>query len=205
MPFFSCWPGCHRRNRNLCSWHCSSSFVDIVALTPSYIALVNRDGWIAQHNQFFLMLRIMRLFKLSNYFPAMNLLRDVIWSRRHALEVSGLVSAIITIVFACLLYTAERHDNTHKIDNMSSLACGNDCHQADRFHNAFAAIQPAVIHLTGDYPIIDYTWPGRLCCMVAVFVGVALCTWHWHLRNTHRHPLRLLWQCSRTKGLLDPQ
>ena len=50
----------------------------------------------------------------------------------------------------------------------------DDPTQAWRFRNAPNSLQYTLIHLTGDFPLIDYTLVGRVLCFLIVILAVAV-------------------------------
>lgn len=150
------------------------SLVDLLAIVPWYVVLFFPSGWVAQNDSVFKMFRILRLFKLDKFCPSLTLIDDVFRLKRTALFVTGVIAIILWTLFGSLLYIAEHQDTINAIDNMPQQGCMVNCTESVRFNNAFAAMPFTMIHLTGDFPIIEYTWAARLICMVIVIVGVGI-------------------------------
>jgi hypothetical protein len=149
------------------------SIVDLVAIIPYYIALCMPGGWFDKHNELFLMLRILRLVKLDSYCPSLSLIDDVFRLKRSALLVSGAIAAILLIIFNALMFLAEFNDSSDMIGTLPLYGCEN-CTEANRYSSAIASLPIVMIHLTGDYPIVQYNIYGRVVCffMVVFAAGV---------------------------------
>jgi len=150
------------------------SLVDLLAIVPWYVVLFFPAGWVAQNDSVFKLFRILRLFKLDKFCPSLTLIDDVFRLERSALFVTGVIAIILWTLFGSLLYLAEYQDVTNEIDNMPQQGCMVNCTESVRYNNAFAAMPFAMIHLTGDFPIVEYSWAGRLICMAIVIVGVGI-------------------------------
>ena len=70
-------------------------------------------------------------------------------------------------LFTALLYLSEMDDFVHGPDS-------DDPTQAFRYRNAPNALEYTMIHLTGDFPLIDYTLWGRIVCFLIVFAAVGV-------------------------------
>lgn len=150
------------------------SLVDLFAILPWYAAVMFPGGWVDQNSAIFLMFRVLRLCKLDQYVPSLTLIDDVFRLKQNSLEVAGLVALTLWIVFTSLMYLTEYQDMTNSIDDIPLQGCKTGCKQADRYSDAFAAMPFTFIHLTGDYPIIEYTLAGRVVCFFMVICGVGL-------------------------------
>ena len=106
----------------------------------------------------------LRPFKLQEYHSKINVVRmhTQLWwilNSRFALE--------HRCIFTALLYLSELDDFVHGPD-------GDDPTQAFRYRNAPNALEYTMIHLTGDFPLIDYTLWGRIVCFLIVFAAVGV-------------------------------
>lgn len=150
------------------------SLVDLLAIVPFYVALLDPGGWVDERDGIFRMFRILRLIKLDKWVPSLTLIDDVFRLKRNMLIVTGIVAGILWIIFGALLYIIETKDTASVIDPMPLQGCSDNCTESVRYTNAFAAMPFTMIHLTGDYPIIEYNWYGRALCMVMVVIGVGV-------------------------------
>eukprot|EP00927_Polykrikos_kofoidii_P039095 TRINITY_DN3352_c0_g1_i1.p1 TRINITY_DN3352_c0_g1~~TRINITY_DN3352_c0_g1_i1.p1 ORF type:complete len:1262 (+),score=173.67 TRINITY_DN3352_c0_g1_i1:129-3788(+) len=150
------------------------SILDLLAIVPWYIAQVIPGGWVDRNSTLFLMLRIVRLMKLAKHVPALTLIDDAFRRRSKALVCTFGVSAIVWLVCGSLMYITEHNDVQNKIDPVPLEGCAADCSESSRFSNAFAALPFTFVHLTGDYPIVDYNLLTRIVCafMVVAAAGI---------------------------------
>mmetsp|Transcript_48569 Transcript_48569/g.89474 ORF Transcript_48569/g.89474 Transcript_48569/m.89474 type:complete len:1219 (+) Transcript_48569:69-3725(+) len=150
------------------------SLVDLLAILPTYISWAFPGGWVDRNNTYFLLLRILRIIKLDKYVPSLTLVDDVFRLKRNQLIVTGTVALIVWLMFASMMYLIESEDFVDQIDALPVDGCMGNCTQAVRYSNVFSAMPITMIHLTGDYPLVDYTQYGRLTCFFMVVAGVGL-------------------------------
>jgi hypothetical protein len=99
----------------------------------------------------------------------------VIRLKFSTLRVAFYAAATLWILFAAALYVCEHDDTRNAIDPVPKYGCRTtDCTMSDRFQNFFDSMVYTGIHLTCDYPIITYSWSGRVVnfFMVIAAVGV---------------------------------
>lgn len=150
------------------------SLIDLVAVVPYYLTIALPGSLVDQYDEYFRMVRIIRLVKLDMYFPSITLIDDVFRLKYNSLRVAFYAAATLWILFSALLYLFEYDDSTMEIDPVPSYGCSDDCTMSDRFQNIFDSIYYTGIHMTGDYPIITYTWGARFVnfFMVIAAIGV---------------------------------
>jgi hypothetical protein len=150
------------------------SIVDLLAIVPMYLAAALPGSVVDDYDEYLRMTRIMRLVKLDKYVPSITLIDDVIRLKYNALRVAFFAAITLWILFAALIYLFEYNDTSSEIDPVPEYGCVEDCTMYDRFQNFFDSMFYTGIHLTGDYPIITYTWPARFVnfFMVIAAVGV---------------------------------
>lgn len=92
----------------------------------------------------------------------------------NTLRVAFYAAITLWILFTAALFLCEHKDYRNGIDPVPLYGCEEDCTMSDRFQNFFDSMVYTGIHLTGDYPIITYTWPARFVnfFMVIAAVGV---------------------------------
>merc|ERR1740138_683332 len=71
-----------------------------------------------------------------------------------------------------MMYLAESNDVKSAIDPIPLQGCSDDCHESDRYSGAIAALPFVFVHLTGDYPIIEYNIWARIIVFFMV-IGAA--------------------------------
>jgi hypothetical protein len=150
------------------------SIVDLLAIVPSYIAFALPNSIVNNYDEYFRMLRIIRLVKLDKWVPSISLIDDVIRLKFSALRVSFYAAMTLWFLFTALLFLCEHKDRWNGIDPVPRYGCDEDCTMKDRFQSFFDSLIYTGIHLTGDYPIITYSWPARFVnfFMVITAVGV---------------------------------
>ena len=150
------------------------SVIDLLAIVPYYVVVAAPDSFVNEYDEYLRMLRIIRLVKLDKYFPSITLIDDVIRLKFNALRVALFAAITLWLIFAALLYMFEANDDENEIDPVPVYGCESDCTMVDRFQNFFDSMVYTGIHLTGDYPIITYSWPSRFVnfFMVIAAVGV---------------------------------
>ncbi|KAL3803353.1 hypothetical protein HJC23_009317 [Cyclotella cryptica] len=150
------------------------SVVDLMAIVPYYVAAAMPGSWVDQHDEYFRMLRLLRLLKLDKYVPSITLIDDVIRLKRRVLVVSCFAAATLWILFAGLMYLAEHQDHSMGIDNLPLYGCYENCSMSVRYENMFTSIPLTGIHLTGDFPMIEYDGFGRIILFFVVIAAVGV-------------------------------
>jgi len=151
------------------------SIIDLLAIVPYYLTVALPGGIVDQYDEYLRMLRIIRLVKLDKYIPSITLIDDVIRLKFRALRVAFFAAVTLWILFAALLYIFEVHDHMDALDDpVPDYGCSENCDMSDRFQNFFDSMVYTGVHLTGDYPITEYTWPAKFVnfFMVIAAVGV---------------------------------
>ena len=150
------------------------SIVDILAIVPFYIVLALPNSVVNEYDEYLRMIRILRLVKLDKYIPSLTLIDDVIRLKFKTLKVAFYAAISLWVLFAAAIFLCEHSDSSNEIDNVPDYGCDTDCTMKDRFQNFFDSMVYTGIHLTGDYPIIEYNWPARFVnfFMVIAAVGV---------------------------------
>jgi hypothetical protein len=150
------------------------SVVDLMAIVPYYVAAAMPGSWVDQHDEYFRMLRLLRLLKLDKYVPSITLIDDVIRLKRRVLVVSCFAATTLWILFAGLMYLAEHQDHSMGIDNLPLYGCYENCSMSVRYENMFTSIPLTGIHLTGDFPMIEYDAFGRIILFFMVIAAVGV-------------------------------
>lgn len=150
------------------------SLIDLLAVVPYYLTMALPGSMVDEYDEYLRMVRIIRLVKLDKYIPSITLIDDVVRLKYNSLRVAFFAAATLWILFAALLYLFEFEDVSNDIDPVPLYGCTEECTMYDRFQNMFDSIYYTGIHMTGDYPIITYTWPARVVnfFMVIAAVGV---------------------------------
>lgn len=150
------------------------SIIDLLAIVPFYIALAMPNSWVDRHDEYFRMLRLMRLLKLDKYIPSITLVDDVLRLKRKVLVVSCYAALTLWIIFAGLMFLAEYNDHSMEIDPLPLYGCVGSCTMSDRFSQYFASFPLTGIHLTGDFPMVEYGGMGRVVLFFVVIAAVGV-------------------------------
>ena len=150
------------------------SIIDLLAIVPFYVAYAMPGSWVDAHDEYFRMMRIMRLLKLDKYVPSISLIDDVVRLKRKILLVAGYTAVTLWFLFSAAMYIVEREDDAIEIDPLPLYGCVEDCSMSDRFNNFFASVPLTGIHLTGDFPIIEYGGLGRVILFFVVIAAVGV-------------------------------
>ncbi|CAE8668111.1 unnamed protein product, partial [Polarella glacialis] len=149
----------------------ASGLIDILTVGPYYLSMCQTSSCsllcdlaklAGEHDEELRLLRVLRLALLDNYIPSVRLVRAVL--RRpcvvHDLSVASYVGAVIWLASSCLLWLTERWDPDSE-------------EQRGRFRSLLSSAPFALVHLTGDYPLIDYTLPAKAvnCVMIVLTSG----------------------------------
>jgi len=150
------------------------SIIDLFAIVPFYLAVAMPDSWVNDYDEYLRMGRLARLIKLDKYVPSITLLDDVFRLKRNSLIIAGFAAVTLWVLFTGAIYLTEHNDHWNGIDDVPVYGCDSDCTMMDRFQNFFDSAVYIGIHLTGDYPIITYTWPSRFICVLMVIAAVGV-------------------------------
>ena len=169
--------------------------VDMLAILPwylQYIASGTEFGdWMDDHDKELRMFRMLRLLKMDKYVPSVTLIDDAIRAQKDGLRITCFMAVVFWIIFSSLLYMTEK-DNTACTSTIAPddavVALGNstwewavgDCScapkamQLQRFNDVPNAMTFTMYHLTGDYPLTDYTFWGKAVNFFMVLFAVSI-------------------------------
>lgn len=150
------------------------SVIDLLAIVPFYLALALPNSIVNDYDEYLRMFRILRLLKLDKYIPSITLIDDVIRLKFNALRVAFYAATTLWILFAAAIFLCEHNDRWNGIDPVPKYGCTDECTMTSRFQNFFDSMVYTGIHLTGDYPIITYSWPARIVNFFMVFAAVGV-------------------------------
>jgi hypothetical protein len=143
------------------SW---ASLLDLVAIMPFYLSLMGST--VADHyDGQFRMLRVFRLLTLDKYVPSVSLIGRVVVNSAEKFKMAGYSMMSLWVIFATLLWLTEREDPTKDDDGMR---------QSMRYSSVVSALPYTLVHLTGDYPIVDYTIQAKIILFFAVLFAAGV-------------------------------
>lgn len=137
-------------------------FVDLASTVPFYISLAT-GAW--SQTAMLRVFRIGRLLRGPDADEARRMLRQVLRDKADVLLVTFYAAVTFWVVFATLMYLAERGDHINTPNGMA---------QSDRYGTIPNAMWYTLIHLTGDFPLVDYTWEGKIVLMFIILAAVAV-------------------------------
>lgn len=133
-----------------------SGLVDLLSFLPYYLPVFFPAGAVAF--RMFRVVRIFRLFRINAYYDSLNIITEVISSKRQQLFSSVFIISVLMLAASLCMYSLEHEA------------------QPDVFTNAFSGIWWAVSTLLtigyGDiYPI---TYMGKIFSIAITFLGVGM-------------------------------
>ena len=133
-----------------------NGIVDLLSFLPYYLPVFFPAGAVAF--RMFRVVRIFRLFRINAYYDSLNIITEVISSKRQQLFSSVFIISVLMLASSLCMYSLEHEA------------------QPDVFTNAFSGIWWAVSTLLtigyGDiYPITD---TGKVFSIVITFLGVGM-------------------------------
>jgi voltage-gated potassium channel len=130
-----------------------AGLIDLVAVLPFWLSLV-----VAADFRAFLVLRLIRFFKLTRYSPAMRSLLEALYTERRALVGCFVILCGATLIAAALMHVAE------------------GATQPDKFGTIPDAMWWAIVTLgtVGYGDAVPITVAGRLVAGLTIFVGLLM-------------------------------
>jgi len=134
-------------------------------------------------------LRLARLVSVGSYFGVVRAVRKVLFIARWPLIKSFYFLVVVWYTHAMLLHFAEM-DNPKLAIAGAQVQPAEDpdpeavvkriqpMQQSERFGDYLVAMQYSLLHLTGDYPIVKYTFAAKILLIVGLVVGTcAIVVW----------------------------
>ena len=133
-----------------------TGIVDLLSFLPYYLPIVFPAGGTAF--RMFRVARILRLFRINSYYDQLNVITEVLSSKKQQLLASGFIILILMMASSLCMYSVE-HDA-----------------QPDVFENAFSGIWWATSTLltVGYGDIYPKTIAGKILGIIISFLGVGL-------------------------------
>ena len=100
----------------------------------------------------------MRISVKDKYIPSITLIDDVVRGNAVVLTMTGFTACVFWIIFSTCLWMSEQ---TSTIDPAE-----NGVTQGMRYKDVPTALSYTLIHLSGDYPLLDYTLTGKFICFL---------------------------------------
>ena len=130
--------------------------VDLLTFLPYYLPVVFPAGAVAF--KMFRVVRIMRLFRINAYYDSLNVITEVISSKKQQIISSVFILVVLMLAASLCMYSLEHEA------------------QPEVFQNAFSGIWWAAASLmtVGDGDIVPVTTLGKIFGMVITFLGVGM-------------------------------
>jgi hypothetical protein len=139
------------------------SLVDLLAIIPWYLAAANVQ-WADDSDELLRLFRVLRLLALDRYSSSLGLMSSVLVANKVALTATGFVAVLFWLVFSTLLYLTESQNYSDEAGmNMSR-----------RFESVPNSLQYTAIFLTGDFPLVGFSFWGRIVNVANVLVAVGV-------------------------------
>ncbi len=136
------------------------ALIDLIAIAPFYIALLifGGAGQPSLILRIFRGLRLLRLFKLTRYSPALQILRQVLKKEAASLAVAGFILAIVLVIASWGVYAME-----HKA-------------QPEAFGHIPAAMWWTIVTLTtvGYGDVVPITAGGKIFAGIISLIGIGM-------------------------------
>ncbi|CAE7409298.1 Shal [Symbiodinium microadriaticum] len=139
------------------------ALIDLTAIAPYYLALCG-SSVADRYDGELRMLRIFRLLTLDKYIPSVSLIGRVFRKHSKEFQLAAYAAAAIWLIFSALMWLTERHDPT-QVDDLT---------MGQRYGSMPEAMPYTLVHLTGDYPLIDYDFPAKCVLFVALLFAVGV-------------------------------
>eukprot|EP00931_Biecheleriopsis_adriatica_P087518 TRINITY_DN61988_c0_g1_i1.p1 TRINITY_DN61988_c0_g1~~TRINITY_DN61988_c0_g1_i1.p1 ORF type:complete len:1129 (-),score=218.70 TRINITY_DN61988_c0_g1_i1:71-3457(-) len=141
----------------------AAAIIDLLAIAPFYFAILG-SSLADEYDGELRMLRIFRLLTLDKYIPSVSLIGRVFANNAKDFTKAAYASTALWLIFSALLWLTERHDPT-KVDDLT---------MSQRYGNMPRAMPYTLVHLTGDYPLIDYDFPAKCVLFFALLFAVGV-------------------------------
>ncbi|KAF4729844.1 hypothetical protein FOZ62_031352 [Perkinsus olseni] len=157
-------------NPSATRWAYATTFlavVDLFSILPWWITVSTNSSLTDRYDGEFRLLRLCRILNLDFLSSTCSLLLRVVKAQRRCLVRAFYVVLALWLSLGGLLWFAEHTD--------SQLAGDPPLSQDVRYGTLISASFPyAMVHLTGDFPIIDYTASGKVVLAFAVVLAVGV-------------------------------
>jgi len=139
------------------------SIIDMLSIAPFYISLCGSTA-ADKYNGQLRMLRIFRLLTLDKYIPSVSLIGGVVRTAWKQFVLAGYSMVALWLIFATLLWLTECEDHT----------LVNYLYEDQRYRSVVSALPYTLVHLTGDYPLVDYTIAAKFCLFWSLLFAVGI-------------------------------
>ncbi|MBQ6408575.1 MAG: ion transporter [Butyrivibrio sp.] len=133
-----------------------SGIIDLLSFLPYYLPFFFPAGGAAF--RLFRVARILRLFRINSYYDQLNVITEVLSSKKQQLLASGFIILILMMAASLCMYSVEHEA------------------QPDVFENAFSGIwwSTSTLLTVGYGDIYPVTIPGKIMGIIISFLGVGM-------------------------------
>ncbi|KAF4675814.1 hypothetical protein FOL47_007240 [Perkinsus chesapeaki] len=143
------------------------SLADLLSILPWWLTVFTGWSLTDRYDGEFRLLRLMRIINLEFLSSTCALFVRVVKAQRKCLSNALYVVLAMWLCLGGLLWLAEHND--------SELAGTPGTPQAERYSSLISSMVPyAMVHLTGDFPLIDYTPSGKIILALTVVIAVGV-------------------------------
>ncbi|CAM9445641.1 unnamed protein product [Discosporangium mesarthrocarpum] len=132
--------------------------IDFASVLPWYIELFATAVGLGIDVSVFRVLRLFRILQLEHFVSAFTLLDDVWLVAKDTLAATAILALIVWVGSAALFYIFEKD---------------NEC-VGDSFNSIPNAMYFVAVFLGGDWGEVDFSWPGKILCVILCVMGIAL-------------------------------
>eukprot|EP00936_MAST-01D_sp_MAST-1D-sp1_P001188 g1188.t1 len=146
------------------------SIIDLIAIVPWFLAKASPGGWWDAHDAYLRMLRMLRLLRLDEFMERRPLekLQETVMLHSNALVITSAAAAVLWLIFASILYLCMHNAPAYQHAPNGTVT------QDDRYESVPSALSFTLIHLSGDFPLVDYDFWAKVTlffgCIFAVGV-----------------------------------
>jgi Ca2+-binding EF-hand superfamily protein len=139
------------------------AIIDMMAIAPYYLSLAGSTAADKYDGQL-RMLRVFRLLTLDKYIPSVSLISRVAKNKAAQFQMAGYAMLSLWVIFALFLWLTER-DHKFQVDDLL---------MSQRYASVLSAAPYTLVHLTGDYPLVDYTLNAKIWLFFALVFAVGV-------------------------------
>lgn len=164
-------------------WYSTTFFgiVDLLTIAPWYIELVLTACGIVGHDasDVFRLIRLFRLLELEHFITAFTILDNVICRSKGVLIATGVLAFSIWLCAGAMFFLFEK-DNPNWCKAWADETCAAKwepscvCASPSNFDTMPHSLFYTAIFLAGEWPVVDFTIGGKICCLAMLVIGIGL-------------------------------